>query len=176
MLRGTTIALVLISVVLIFALRSLKIGGLSLIPNLIPAVMAFGLWGILVGQINMALSVVSGMTLGIVVDDTVHFLSKYLRARREQGLAPPDAVRYAFSSVGMAMFVTSVILIVGFGILSLSAFTLNGGMGRLTAITILLALSADFLFLPPILMKVEAKHGTETVDRKTTEEALTAVD
>jgi uncharacterized protein len=176
MLRGTTIALVLISVVLIFALRSLKIGGLSLIPNLIPAMMAFGLWGILVGQINMALSVVSGMTLGIVVDDTVHFLSKYLRARREQGLTPPDAVRYAFASVGMAMFVTSVILIVGFGILSLSAFTLNGGMGRLTAITILLALSADFLFLPPILMKAEAKHGTETADRKTTEEALTAVD
>ena len=80
MLRGTTLALILISLALILALRSLKIGLLSLIPNLVPAIMAFGLWGIFVGQVNMGLAVVVGMTLGIVVDDTVHFLSKYLRA------------------------------------------------------------------------------------------------
>jgi predicted RND superfamily exporter protein len=155
MLTGTTIALVLISLVLIIALRSVKIGLISLVPNLVPAAMGFGLWGLLVGEVGLALSVVTGMTLGIVVDDTVHFLSKYLRARREQGLDATDAVRYAFSTVGMALWVTSLVLIAGFMVLTQSAFKLNADMGLLTAITIGFALAADFLFLPPLLMKAD---------------------
>ncbi|MEA3411904.1 MAG: MMPL family transporter [Pseudomonadota bacterium] len=152
MLWGTTLALVLISLVLIFALRSLKLGLISLVPNLLPAGIAFGIWGIFVGEIGLALSVVMGMTLGIVVDDTVHFLSKYLRARRERGCNAEDAVRYAFSSVGIALWVTTVVLVAGFLVLSLSAFELNAGMGLLTAVTITIALIVDFLLLPPLLM------------------------
>ncbi len=157
MLGGTTVALVLISLVLIVALRSVKIGLVSMIPNLVPAGMAFGLWGLLVGQVGLGLSVVTGMTLGIVVDDTVHFLSKYLRAKRDHGLSAPDAVRYAFANVGLALWTTSVVLIVGFLVLAQSVFELNAGMGLLTAITIALALAADFLLLPPLLMKLEEK-------------------
>lgn len=165
MLGGTTLALVLISLSLIFALRSFKFGALSLIPNLIPAILGFGLWGIVVGQVGLALSVVVGMTLGIVVDDTVHFLSKYLRARREKELDPPDAVRYAFSSVGLALVVTTLILVAGFLVLSQSTFELNAGMGQLTAITIAFALLADFLLLPPILLGIEGM-GTNNVTNK----------
>ncbi len=161
MLGGTTLALVLISILLIFALRSLKFGILSLIPNLVPAMLAFGLWALLVGQVNIGLSTVIGMTLGIVVDDTIHFMSKYIRARREQKLSPENAVRYAFSSVGVALVVTSIILVAGFAILSFSAFDMNSGMGKLTAITIFFALAADFFLLPPLLMKLEAKKATE---------------
>jgi len=159
MLKGTVIALVLISFILIFTLRSLKMGLISLIPNLVPAAMAFGLWGIFVGEVGLALSVVIGMTLGIVVDDTVHFLSKYQRGRREQGLSSQDAVRYAFSTVGMALWVTSLALVAGFLVLSQSAFELNSAMGLLTATTITLALVADFLLLPPLLMKFEEKFS-----------------
>lgn len=162
MLTGTTIALILISMILIFALRSFKIGFISLIPNLIPAGMAFGLWGLMVGQVGLALSVVTGMTLGIVVDDTVHFLSKYLRARREKGLSAPDATRYAFKTVGLALVATSVVLAFGFMVLTQSAFTLNSDMGLMTATTIMFALIADFLLLPPLLMafdKKEMKHA-----------------
>ncbi|MCU7919302.1 MAG: MMPL family transporter [Candidatus Thiodiazotropha sp. (ex Epidulcina cf. delphinae)] len=159
MLKGTSLALVMISVILIFALRSLRVGGLSLIPNLVPMGMAFGLWGMLVGEVGLALSVVTGMTLGIVVDDTVHFLSKYLRARREKGMDREDAVRYAFSTVGTALWVTSLVLVVGFGILALSHFQLNAGMGMLTAITLGLALVADFLFLPPLLIYFGGKKS-----------------
>lgn len=155
MLWGTTVALVVISLILVVALRSVKIGLTSMIPNLVPAGMAFGLWGMTVGEVGLALSVVTGMTLGIVVDDTVHFLSKYLRARREQQLAPGAAVRYAFSSVGLALFITSLVLIIGFAILSFSHFQLNSGMGLLTAVVLFFALLADFLFLPPLLIKIE---------------------
>ena len=111
MLVGTSIALVLISLILVFALRSLKIGLLSLIPNMAPAAMGFGLWGLLYGQVGLGLSIVAGLTLGIVVDDTVHFLSKYLRARREQGMSSEDAVRYAFNTVGVALLVTTICLL-----------------------------------------------------------------
>jgi predicted RND superfamily exporter protein len=158
MLFGTTIALILISLILIFALRSLKIGLLSLIPNLVPAALAFGLWGIMVGQIGLALSVVTGMTLGIVVDDTVHFLSKYLRARREKGLDAQDAVRYAFNTVGLALVVTSIVLISGFFVLTFSAFQLNSDMAIMTAVTIVFAIVADFLLLPPLLMALDGKE------------------
>ena len=155
MLIGTTVALALISFILIFALRSLKIGAISIIPNLVPAAMGFGLWGILVGEVGLALSVVMGMTLGIVVDDTVHFLSKYLRARREKNLDSKEATKYAFHTVGLALLTTSIVLVIGFMVLALSSFKLNAGMGMLTAIVIALAILADFFFLPALLMKLD---------------------
>lgn len=158
MLAGTTLALVLISFILVVVLRSVKIGLITMVPNLVPAGMAFGLWGLLVGQVNLSLSVVVGMTLGIVVDDTIHFLSKYLRARREQGKNPEDAVRYAFSTAGRALWITSLVLVAGFLVLSQSSFELNSGMGLLSAITIVLALVVDFLLLPPLLMLIEKAH------------------
>ena len=159
MLGGTTIALIGISFILMLALRSPKYGALSLVPNLLPAAVAFGIWAIFVGQVGMGLSVVTAMTLGIVVDDTVHFLSKYLLARREKNLSAPDAVRYAFSSVGAALVSTSVILTAGFLVLSVSAFAQNSDMGQMAAITIMVALAADFLFLPPLLITLDKLKG-----------------
>jgi len=156
MLIGTVIALILISLILIFALRSYKVGLISLIPNLVPLMMAFGLWGLVVGKIGFALSVVASMSLGIIVDDTVHFLSKYLHAKREKGMQADEAIRYAFSTVGRALWITSLVLIGGFLILSLSEFTFNSYTGALMAITIGCALIADLLFLPPLLMKIES--------------------
>jgi predicted RND superfamily exporter protein len=159
MLAGTTIALIMISMILIIALRSFKLGLTSMVPNLVPAAMGFGIWGMLVGEVGLALSVVTSMTLGIVVDDTVHFMSKFQRARRESGLNSEQAVRYAFTSVGRALVTTSVVLIAGFLVLALSSFKLNSGMGLLTALVIALALIADFLLLPPLLMKLEEKSN-----------------
>ncbi len=155
MLSGTAIALVLISAILIFALKSLKFGLISLIPNIAPALMAFGVWGIMVGEVGLAVSVVVAMTLGIVVDDTIHFLSKYLRARRERGLSAEDAVKYAFNTVGVALLVTTIVLVAGFLVIAQSNFLVNSQMGLLTAITITIALIVDFLFLPPLLIAID---------------------
>ena len=155
MLIGTTIALFLISMVLIIFFKSLKYGLISLLPNLLPAAAAFGIWGIFVGQVGIALSIVTGMTLGIVVDDTVHFLSKYIRARREKNLNAEEAVRYAFNSVGIALLVTSIVLVAGFMILAQSHFELNSGMGLLTGVVIANALILDFMLLPPLLMRFD---------------------
>ncbi len=174
LLGGSGFALIGISLVLIFALRSFKLGMLSLIPNLLPAGIAFGIWGLINGQVGMSISVVVGMTMGIVVDDSVHFLSKYLRARREKGLSSADAVRYAFNQVGQALVVTTLVLCCGFAVLALSTFKLNGDMGIVTAITIAVALIVDFLLLPPLLMWLDKGEdlittGDEAVDIDTAE-------
>ena len=172
MLIGTSLALFLISIVLIAALRSFKIGLISLIPNLIPAAIGFGLWGLIVGEVGIGLSIVMSMTLGIVVDDTVHFLSKYLRARRENNMSSKDAVRYAFKTVGRALFTTTVILVSGFLVLAMSSFQMNAGMGLLTAIIISFALIVDFLLLPAILMKVEEKKDVQMVSANATTDRI----
>ncbi len=174
MLFGTSIALVLISGMLIIALRSLKLGFISLLPNLAPAAIGFGIWGIFVGEIGLSLSIVAGMTFGIVIDDTVHFLSKYLRARRENGLSPPDAVRYAFRTVGRALVVTTLTLVVGFSVLATSSFEMNAGMGLMTALIITLALIMVFLMLPPLLMKIEEKETDASFDNGTADRAAAA--
>jgi len=155
MLTGTSIALVLISLILVFALRSIKFGLISLIPNITPALMAFGIWGVTKGEVGLAVSVVVAMTLGIVVDDTIHFLSKYLRAKREQGMETEAAIRYAFNTVGIALLVTTIVLVAGFLVIAQSNFLVNSQMGLLTALTIAIALIVDFLFLPPLLMYLD---------------------
>ena len=158
MLVGTLVALVLISALLGVALKSWRYGLISLIPNLLPAAVAFGIWGIINGQIGMSMSMVIGMTLGIVVDDTVHFLSKYLYARRQHKSDAIEAVHYAFGNVGSALWITTLVLVAGFTVLAQSSFKLNGDMGLLTAITILVALLIDFLLLPPLLILMDEKR------------------
>lgn len=155
MLLGTVAALLLISLLLGLALRSVRYGVLSLLPNLAPAAVGFGLWALWEGQVGLGLSVVVGMTLGIVVDDTVHFLSKYLHARDDKGYDAEKAVRYAFSSVGRALWITTLVLVAGFMVLAQSTFKMNADMGLLTAGIILVALIIDFLFLPPLLIKLD---------------------
>ena len=152
MTTGVIFALLLISALILVSLRSFKIGIISLIPNLVPPMIAFGLWALLVGEVGFALALSVSMIIGIIVDDTVHFLSKYMRGRREKGLNAEDAVRYAFSSVGPALLITTVVLAAGFSVLMLSTFKLNFELGLITAMTISIALIIDFLLLPAMLL------------------------
>ncbi len=156
MISGEIMSMIAISLILIFVLRSVGLGLISLIPNVVPAGMAFGLWGLFVGQVGMASSVVAAMTLGILVDDTVHFLSKYQYARKNKGLDPEAALHYAFATVGSALWVTSAVLILGFSLFAFSSFHINSEMGLLTAIIFALGLFAEFLLLPPILLSYES--------------------
>lgn len=166
---SSPLALLLVSLTLVFALRSLKLGVLSIVPNLMPLLMAFGMWGLLRWDMNFSMSGIVAMGLGIVVDDTVHFMSKYLRARRHQGLGPEDAVRYAFGSVGKAMWVTSFVLASGFLVNTLSSFQFTFNMGFMTAMVIVFALAGDLLFLPTLMLAADKGEGTRTladVDRE----------
>jgi hypothetical protein len=152
MMLGTGLGFLLIALVLVVSLRSVRIGVISLIPNILPAAMAFGVWALLVRDVGFAVSVVAGLSIGIIVDDTVHFLAKYTRARRENGMGAPDAVRYAFHTVGTAILGTTFIVAVGFAMLGLSTFRVTSYMGLMTSLTVLCALVVDFLLLPTLLL------------------------
>ena len=164
MLLGTLVAVFLISGVILIALRDVRLGIISLIPNLLPAALAFGLWGLLVGQVNMAVAVVAGMALGVVVDDSVHFLSKYQIARRELKLSAHDAVISAFNGVGTALVVTTLILTAGFAILAQSTFGVNSNMAMLTGIALVIALIADMTLLPALLIVLD-KDKKEAIQK-----------
>ena len=157
MVSGVTYALILICIIMIVVLRSVKLGLLSLIPNLIPIGAAFGIWGIFHGDVGISVGTATGMILGIVVDDTVHFLSKYRRAIREKGYNSEQAVHYAFQTVGTALWVTTFVLVSGFMVLALSNFNMNAYMGIFTACTITLALIFDFIALPALLLKTSKR-------------------
>jgi len=100
------------------------------------------------------------VALGIIVDDTVHFLSKFRRARVELGKSTEEAIHYSFHTVGTALFLTSIVLVCGFLVLTFSGFRMNVQLGFMTAISIICALLADFLFLPTLIMKL-SKLATE---------------
>ena len=153
MLLGTIIGMGLISFLLILVFKSLKMGLVSLAPNFIPPALGFGLWGYMVGQISLAASITTIIAFGIIVDDTIHFMSKYLKARND-GEAAPQAVRYAFRMVGPALLTTTIVLCAGFTVFGLSGYEGIWVVGQMVTLIIALGLIIDFLFLPPLLMLI----------------------
>jgi len=152
MIFGTAIAIIAISLIMVISLQSLPLGMLSLIPNALPILCTFGLWAVLVGEVGFSVASVASISLGIIVDDTVHFLTKYQRARKEKDLDVEDAIRYAFDTVGVALIANTVILGLGFLVLTYSTFKMNVDMGLMTLIAIIFALVLDFLLLPALLL------------------------
>jgi hypothetical protein len=151
MFWGTLTTCLLIGSLLVWISRSFKLGLISMLPNLLPMLWGFGLWGVLVGKMGMSLAVVASLTLGIVVDDTLHVFAHYGAARR-RGLSVTDALMEAYADVGVAVWVTSTALVGGFCVLMLSSFILTIHLGALTALILLLAMLAEFWLVPPLLL------------------------
>jgi len=101
-----------------------------------------------------------------VVDDTIHFMYAVLQRTREEGRSVAEAVVDAFGSTAPALLVTTLTLTAGFLVLALSDFALNREMGLMTALTLVIALLADFFLLPRLLeLTLEKKReGTETIE------------
>lgn len=158
MFMGTLISVFVVSVIMIVALRSWRMGLISLVPNLTPAFMAFGLWGLFGGEVNLAISVVTAMTYGIVTDDTVHTVTKYRFARKEHGLSPEAAVRETLTYTGSAVILSSVALGMGFALLGISNFNITALMGVLSALIIVIAMVAELLMLPGLLLKFDREE------------------
>ena len=159
MLLGTAVAMAIVSLLLLFVFRSVRLGLISLVPNFVPAAMAMGLWGYAVGEVGVAASVVTAIAFGIIVDDTIHFMTKYVGARKN-GLLPSESVQSAFRSVGKALVVTTVVFGLGFMVFGASGMTTNQALGLLVGMTVIIALLADFLFLPPLLMALDGTRET----------------
>ena len=158
-LVGTIAAMAIVSLLLLFIFRSVRLGLTSLIPNFVPAAMAMGMWGYAVGEVGVAASVVTAIAFGVIVDDTIHFMTKYVRARNS-GLLLSESVQSAFRSVGKALMATTVVFALGFIVFGASGAATNQAPGLLVGITVVVALLADFLFLPPLLMVLDGTRET----------------
>jgi len=161
--KGFVVALLAISMLLILLFRSFSLGVISIVPNLIPAAMAFGIWGIIDGKVGFGMSIGITLTLGIVVDDTIHLLSKYKYAKERLSATNEEAVRYAMDTVGVAMMLTTVMMSIGFGAMLFSNFTPNQDIASITIITIICAVFVDLILLPIILLKFYDEKGKETI-------------
>jgi predicted RND superfamily exporter protein len=168
MLKGNVIAVTLIALILVISLRSITLGVLSIIPNTIPVLVTLGIWSLTVGMIGMAAATVAATSLGIVVDDTVHLLTKFLRGRREKGYSTADSIRYSLNTVGKAVTINTIILVAGFGILVMSSFRINQELGALTATAITAALILDFLLLPALLLVLDKKSSNKNITQGNT--------
>lgn len=154
MIGGTAAALVLISIILVLAFRSLPYGIVSLLPNLLPGAVAFGLWGYIVGYVGIASSLVGAVTLGIIVDDTIHMIWRYQEGRR-RALPPRQATRLMFDHAGRPILVSSIVLTLGYLVMASSGFYITATLGQLSALIILSALIFDWFLLAPLLILLD---------------------
>ncbi len=151
MVQADVISLALISLCMILVLRSVRIGLLSVLPNVLPIVVGYGVWRVAVGQINVVATVAASVSLGIVVDDTIHLLTRFQRQKRD-GASAREAVERTLGHVGPAMMAATAVLVFGFGVLTVSAFQMTSSLGWLTALVVAIAPLADLLLMPALLV------------------------
>ena len=157
LLFGVFLGLLSITLLLGLFFRSIPFGVLSAFPNVLPIAAAFGIWALYDGQVGFMVAVGMGSTLGIIVDFTVHLLSKYDLARREMGQSPEEAVVFAFESVGFALIVMTIVISLGFLVLNLVNFMPLHDFARFSTISFVMALIIDFLLFPNLLVKFDKR-------------------
>ena len=157
LLFGVFLGLLLITILLGLFFRSIPFGVLSAFPNVLPIGAAFGIWALYDGQVGFMVAVGMGSTLGIIVDFTVHLLSKYDLARREMGQSPEEAVVFAFESVGFALIVMTIVISLGFLVLNLVNFMPLHDFARFSTMSFVMALIIDFLLFPNLLVRFDKR-------------------
>ena len=153
MVTGTAITFLLITLAIMVALKSVGYGLLSVVSNVLPSIVAFGIWAVAAGQVDIAVAIAASATIGIIVDFSVHFLAKYSLFRKQRNTEA--AIRQTIKMVAPPILSTAIILAGGFSILALSQFRLNLVLGALSALTIVLATLTVFLTLPALLNKLD---------------------
>ena len=157
LLYGLFIGILLITLIIGLFFRSYLLPALSIFPNILPIGMGFGLWGLFVGDVGFMVAVGMGSTLGVIVDFTVHFLSKYELARREFKKSVEESVIYSFETVGFALIIMTVVLALGFSVLNLVTFIPIQDFAKFSVICFIGGLIINFLFLPNLLMKFDKR-------------------
>ena len=150
---GLAATAILLLIVAVF--RSLRLGLLAMVPNVVPVVIFFGILGAGAAPLSIPTSLIGSIALGIAIDDTMHFLVAYQKQRRS-GLDPSQSVQRTIQQVGRPIVMTSVMLVVGFLVILASGFATLQEFGVLTALTMAICLSTDLLLLPALLVRLRA--------------------
>ena len=151
-------ALVVISILMVVLIGRLRIGLLSMVPNLAPILVTMGVIYLFQFPMDLFTMLVASIAIGLAVDDTIHFMHNYRRYYEQSG-DPVDAVHRTLRSAGRAMLVTTIVLAIGFFVLAFSKLTNIRNFGILTGITIIMALLADYLLAPALMVIVSPKKS-----------------
>jgi len=162
LVSSLVLALGVICVIMLIVLRSVRIGLLSLVPNLFPLVLNFGIMGLLSIPLDTSTALISVVALGIAVDDTIHFLTEY-NLQRKMGQSISASIEYALLNKGLAIITTSIILCIGFGVLVFSNFVPTLYFGFLSALVMLTALAGDIVLLPAIMLLKKENVSSDLV-------------
>ncbi len=169
-IQGFLIAFGVIAQMLCAVFRSLLVGLIAMLPNLSPVVLTLGMMGWLGIPLDYNKIFIAAVSIGIAVDDTIHLVSRYHHEFERSG-DYRQALRASMQDVGRALFITSVALVLGFLCLTLSVMARSITFGVLLAITILVALLADFLLMPALVLTFEP-FGPEGGRSRSPEERL----
>jgi predicted RND superfamily exporter protein len=151
--RSVGLAAVAIFGLITLALRSPGLGLVAMIPNLVPVLFFFGLLGAGLAPLSLPVSLIGSMALGIAIDDSAHFLVRYTRERR-RGRDPFEAAMLCSRHVGRPIVITSVMLCLGFLVVTASRFATLQEFGFLSALTMGVCLATDLILLPAVLTRL----------------------
>ena len=160
--KSLALAMVFISGLLVLTLGSVQAGLMSIIPNMIPATLAFGLMGLMGIPLDTDTLMIAPLIIGIAVDDTIHFITHYrmaLAKHSDMRLALVDTIK----QVGQAVTYTSLVLGCGFFMLSFSNYLGLAKVGAFGSLAIFVALLCDLLFFPALIMVFKPKFGQQNV-------------
>jgi len=153
-IMGFSLAFSAIATLMCILLRSVKAGLIAMIPNLVPVLLTLGTMGWLGIPLDYSKVSIAAIAMGIAVDDTIHLV---LRFRHEFRLCGnyADALGRALLDVGQALVITSIALVVGFSVLLVSILDSQATQGMLLSATIVMALVADFLLMPALILTLK---------------------
>ena len=161
MVLSFLVALGVISTFFIILFRSIRYGLLSIIPSVMPIILAASIAGFLGIYLDQSAVIVFAMTMGIAVDDAIHVMNRYLSVKRE-GFSTREAVQRALNESGRAVVFSSMVLVFGFSVLCFGSFTTVINVGMFGSIIMALALLGDLIFLPAILFFVDGDDGEQS--------------
>ncbi|WP_316348786.1 MMPL family transporter [Desulfuromonas acetoxidans] len=153
--QSLALALVLILLTTVFIFRSIRLGVIALIPNLIPILLNFAVMGVLGIPLNSATAIIAAVAIGIAVDDTIHFICNYQHLRQSGGTVAA-AVEQTLVDKGHPIIITSLIMAGAFAILLFASFVPTIQFGFLCSLIMLFAVVADLIVLPAIFLKFES--------------------
>jgi len=156
LVQSILIAIVLVSLLMLFIFKSIKMVPLFIIPNVLPIILVVGMMGWLDITIDLGVAIAGAIIMGIAIDDTIHFLVKYKEARKK-GFNFEDSLAYIMQYAGAAIVLTTIVLSSAFIIFKLSQFMLNANFGLVTAIALVIAVLVDLVLLPAILSRYDGK-------------------
>lgn len=150
LLQGLGLAIVIVSLLMAILFRNWRMLVISVVPNVVPLLLAGALLGFIGIELEAGVSIVFAVIFGIAVDDTIHFLSKFKLARN-QGLNIEEAIQVTFTETGKAIVLTSIILFFGFLVMLFSIHPPSVTIGLLISLTLLSAVLADLLLIPLLI-------------------------